>query len=229
MQRQDIDTGAQDQLLASIQRILSPEQAHSLDETPTAEELRHTIRHLRLSSAPGLDGLSAAFYKIAPNVFGEILSIVFRYQFQRGKLLPSQRKAAVSLLHKSGSRSDPINYRPISMMQVDVKNVTSTLTYQMRPLMSHLIHAEQKGFIFGSSPHHHVRLLSDLQQLLSESDEDCIAVFLDFARAYDRVDWAYRFRILSQTGFGHQICSWVQVLYRNPDARFVLNGKLLAQ
>ena len=108
-----------------------PEQVHSIDETIAAEELAHTIRHLRLSSVPGHDELSAAFYKISPDVFGEIFSSIFHCQFQRGILLPSQRNSTVSLLHKPGSRSDTSNYWPISMIQVDVKIATSDMTYRM--------------------------------------------------------------------------------------------------
>ena len=58
----------------------------------------------------------------------------------------------------------------------------------MRQLMPHLIHVEQKDFIPGRSPHHHVCFLSDLQHLLYETGADGIAEFLDLSNTYDRVD-----------------------------------------
>ena len=88
-EHQVIDPIAQDRLLDTTQRTLSTDQAQEIDEHLTTEELALTIRHLRRTSAPGPDGLSAAFYRIAPDVFGEIFSNVFRYQFQRGTLLTS--------------------------------------------------------------------------------------------------------------------------------------------
>ena len=78
-----------DHLLDTIQRVLSTEQTQELDEHLTAEEFDINIRHLRSSSAPVPDRLSVAFYKIAPDVSGRILSIVFRYQFQRAIPLSS--------------------------------------------------------------------------------------------------------------------------------------------
>lgn len=156
------DPAARRVLLDSIDKRLSVDEAATLDADICAHELAATIRRIKSSSAPGPDGLSAAFYKVAPDTFGEILVIVFRYQLERGILLPSQRKSAVTLLHKGGSRSDPGNYRPISLMQVDTKILTKTLMHRMRSLIPSLIHTEQKGFVSGRSPHHHVRFLSDL-------------------------------------------------------------------
>ena len=48
-----------------------------LDASVTSAELAAAIRHLRASSAPGIDGLRAEFYLVAPEVFGECFSIVF--------------------------------------------------------------------------------------------------------------------------------------------------------
>ena len=55
-----------------------------------------------------------------------------------------------------------------------------------------------------------------------------IAVFLGFAKAYDRVDWTYMCRVLSRMGFGHPFCSWIKMLYHISSAHLLINGNLLA-
>ncbi|EGZ17050.1 hypothetical protein PHYSODRAFT_503568, partial [Phytophthora sojae] len=48
---------------------------------------------------------------------------------------------------------------------------------------------EQKGFVRGRSLHHHVRYIQDLQRLIRRRGDQGFALCLDFAKAYDRVNW----------------------------------------
>lgn len=134
--------------------------------------------------APGPDGMTAAFYQIAPSQFAKILSRVFQYQLSRGILLPEQCKSSIALLHKNGSRSVPSNYRPIALIQVDVKILSRVLTNRLRGVIGQLIHVDQKGFVKGRSAHHHLVTLRDLQHYCTVEDLQGYATFLDFEKAY---------------------------------------------
>uniref|UniRef100_K3XDI8 Reverse transcriptase domain-containing protein n=1 Tax=Globisporangium ultimum (strain ATCC 200006 / CBS 805.95 / DAOM BR144) TaxID=431595 RepID=K3XDI8_GLOUD len=94
------DEAMQRKLLDSIVCSVKEIDRAVLNAPVTASDLASAIRHMKATSAPGMDGLTAGFYQVAPDVFGECLSIVFSYQLRRGVLLPSQRKSAVVLLHK---------------------------------------------------------------------------------------------------------------------------------
>ena len=87
-------------LLSTVVRAVSSLELDILDNPVTAADLAAAIRHMRATSSPGMDGLTAGFYHIAPDVFGECLSIVFRDRLHRSTLLPSQRKSTAVLLHK---------------------------------------------------------------------------------------------------------------------------------
>ena len=179
---------------------------------------------MRATSAPGMDGLPASFYQVAPDIFGECLEIVFNYQLGRGELLQCQRKSAISLLHKKGSRADPGNYRPIALMGVDVKALSKVLAFRLQLFLTKLVHPDQKAFVKGRSLHHHVRFLSDLQDLVTARDEEAYAMFLDFEKAYDRVNWNYMFQVLDRMGCGGAFSAWVKLLYTKPQAHLMLNG-----
>ncbi|KAL8024079.1 putative reverse transcriptase domain, Endonuclease/exonuclease/phosphatase superfamily [Plasmopara halstedii] len=217
----------QRKLLDSIVRTVSEVDRALLDAPITAADLANAIRHMKATSSPGMDGLTAGFYQVAPDVFGECLSIVFNDQLYRGVLLPSQRKSAVVLLHKKGSRAEPGNYRPIALMQVDVKVLSKALTYRLQHVIADLIHADQKGFVRGRSIHHHVRFLADLQDLVTARDEEAYAMFLDFQKAFDRVNWLYMIRLLERMGFGTAFIRWIKLLYTNPQAHLLINRNSL--
>ena len=220
------DDTMQRRLLGSITRSVSSLDRAILDAPVAAADLAAAIRHMRSTSAPGMDGLTAGFYQVAPDVFGECLSMVFRDQLKRGRLLPSQRKSAVVLLHKKGSRAMPGNYRPIALVQVDVKVLSKALTYRLQQVISDLIHPDQKGFVKGRSIHHHVRFLADLQDLVTGRDEEAYALFLDFEKAFDRVNWDYMFKVLDKMGFGSTFAQWIRLLYTDPQAHLLINQNI---
>ncbi|KAK1939325.1 hypothetical protein P3T76_008709 [Phytophthora citrophthora] len=66
-------------LLNSIHQSLSVEDAMTLDEPLTGADMAATIPHLKSNSAPGLDGLVSSLYQMDPEVFGEVLAVVFAY------------------------------------------------------------------------------------------------------------------------------------------------------
>jgi hypothetical protein len=220
------DEAMQRKLLDSIVRSVPEIDRAILNAPVVAADLANAIRHMRATSAPGMDGLTAGFYQVAPDVFGECLSIVFSYQLRRGVLLPSQRKSAVVLLHKKGSRAQPGNYRPIALIPVDVKVLSKALTYRLQQVILDLIHPDQKGFVKGRSIHHHVRFLADLQDLVTSRDEEAYALFLDFEKAFDRVNWDYMFRLLERMGFGAEFVQWIKLLYTDPQAHLVINQNI---
>lgn len=219
-----VDEECQERLVQTLQRRLDDSAQEALCAPLIAEDFAAALKHMKPNAAPGMDGLTAGFYRVAPEVFGECLAIVFNHQLSVGELLHSQRKSAVSLLHKKGSRDLPGNYRPISLIPVDTKALSKVLTFRLQRCIPSLIHQDQKAFIKGRSLHHHVRFLRDLQDLTTSRDEDGFAVFLDFEKAYDRVNWAYMFRTLERIGCGTQFLRWVKLLYTKPAAHLMING-----
>ncbi|KAF1327039.1 putative Pollike protein, partial [Globisporangium splendens] len=220
------DEAVQRKLLDSIVRFTSETDRDILNAPVTSHDLADAIRHMKATSAPGMDGLTAGFYQVAPDVFGECLSLVFNDQLRRGVLLPSQRKSAVVLLHKKGSRAQPGNYRPIALIPVDAKVLSKALTYRLQSVVPDLVHTDQKGFVKGRSIHHHVRFLADLQDLVTSRDEEAYALFLDFEKAFDRVNWDYMFRVLERMGCGSDFLQWVRLLYTEPQAHLVINQNI---
>ena len=102
---------------------------------------------------------------------------MFEYQLERGILLRSQRHSAITLLYKKGSRGDPGNYRPIALLCVDVKVLSKVLAYRLQRFLPKLIHQDQKAFVRGRSMHHHIRHLTDIQDLVTHRGEEAYATF----------------------------------------------------
>ena len=71
------DTTLQRTLLSIVVQSVSSLDRDILDAPVAGTDLAASIRHMRATSSPGMDGLTAGFYQVAHDVFGECLSIVF--------------------------------------------------------------------------------------------------------------------------------------------------------
>ncbi|KAF0689190.1 hypothetical protein As57867_019261, partial [Aphanomyces stellatus] len=86
--------------------------------------------------------------KLAPHKWSLVLELVFTHQLHRHpRLTPLQLVSTLVLLHKKGPKSLAKNYRPISLLNVDVKILTSILAYRLQRHIRNIIHYDQQGFI----------------------------------------------------------------------------------
>ncbi|RHY10548.1 hypothetical protein DYB25_005040, partial [Aphanomyces astaci] len=131
---------ARRQFLRRLKTRLTEEQRSELEEPIIPSELASAIKTMAPNKAPGMDGFPPAFFQLDCDTFGHILSIVFAYQLERGVLLGSQRRSAVTLLFKGGERNNPGHYRPISLIPVEVKALSRALTHRLRTIIPLLIH-----------------------------------------------------------------------------------------
>ncbi|KAH9080844.1 hypothetical protein Ae201684P_007930 [Aphanomyces euteiches] len=212
--------------LPLLQKRLTDEERDSLDSPITTYELAQAIKTMAPHKSPGMDGFPAAFYQLEADLFAEILCLVFKYQLSRGELLGIQRRSAVSLLFKGGDRSNPGNYRPIALIPVEVKILTRALAYRLRDLLPALIHPIQTGFVAGRRIHDHIIFLKDLQHKCTLDDIEGYAMFLDFEKAYDRVNWDFMYDVLEAFNFSPVFISWIKLMYHGPIIHLVINGEL---
>ena len=93
-------------------------------------------------------------------------------------------------------------------------------------MISNLIYPDHKGFVKRRSIHHHVRFLAALQDLITGREEEAYALFLDFEKAFDRVNSDNMFRLLERMGFGSTFSRWIRLLYTDPQAHMVINQNI---
>lgn len=108
------------------------------------------IAKLRNNKSPGADGYAGEYYKIFENELTPILCKVYNYALNSGDIPKSWSEAIITVLHKEGK--DPINctsYRPISLLCVDYKILTSILATRIQNYIKKLVKREQTGFIRG--------------------------------------------------------------------------------
>ena len=131
---------------------MSETQKQFCDTEITEDELLKTLKTFSKNKSPGLDGLTAEFYKTFWMHIKDKLIQVYRESFFTGILPESLRTGVVTLLEKKGKdRLDIANWRPITLLNIDYKLLTKTLGQRLKLVLPSLIHKDQNGFVPGGN------------------------------------------------------------------------------
>ena len=204
---------------------LSPEQVALLDKSVTQEEVKNAIRSMKTGKSAGNDGFPVEYYKEYIDIIAPILTKVFDEAFQTGSLPPTLNEALISLIPKKGrDHTDPANFRPISLINVDSKILAKVLALRLETVLPYIIHTDQVGFIKGRSSTDNLRRLLHLMWLNSSNTAPVAAISLDAEKAFDRVEWGFLHSALSEFGFGTGFSKWIKIMYNSPKAAVMTNG-----
>lgn len=119
---------------------LSREQLEEMNASCSDSELVNIIKSLKPSKTPGPDGYSASYYKKFQGILIPHLKSLFNY-ILKGNLFPDDMLLAnMSLIPKPNKdHSLPQNYRPISVINTDLKIFGRLLADRLSKIITTLI------------------------------------------------------------------------------------------
>ena len=108
--------------------ILSEESMMECEGKLSLEECYEALQMFSNGKAPGNGGLTADFYKGFWDLLGHQLTDALNYSYEHGELSNSQKQAIIRLIDKKDRDRRYIkNWRPISLLNVDVKIASKAL------------------------------------------------------------------------------------------------------
>uniref|UniRef100_A0A803J788 Reverse transcriptase domain-containing protein n=1 Tax=Xenopus tropicalis TaxID=8364 RepID=A0A803J788_XENTR len=119
---------------------------------------------------------------------------------------------------------DCSSYRPLSLLNTDVKILAKILAKRLSLVIHKIIHPDQTGFMPGKSTALNIRRVYEIIQAHQVNAKDEALVSLDAAKAFDSVEWKFLWAVLEQIGSGTEFVQWVKLLYCSPKARIATSG-----
>lgn len=183
----------------------------------TTNGILFLIEKLKLSSSSGIDEINSKFLKNTKYVCASFLCLLFSQSLLTEHLPEDWKKGKVVPIFKSGNKNSPLNYRPISLTSVPCKLMEHVI-------YSHIINFLDSNSFFDPAQHGFRRGFSCETQLALFAHDlhtnlDCNlqtdAVFLDFAKAFDKVPHYRLLLKLSQLNLHPNILNWIKEFLTN--------------
>lgn len=198
---------------------LSVSQITHLNSPLTITEIHQVINTSKSFKSPGPDGLPSEYYQAFKEILSPHLLATCSAIIEKKSPPAEMLQAIITTIHKSGKTSDsPANFRPISLLNNDLKFFSKILANRLNQILPSLIHSDQVGFLKHRQTRDGTRRLLDLIQLATSSAEDSALLSLDAEKAFDRVQWLYLQKVLTKFGFSGFIYDAICSLYTCPSA-----------
>jgi len=191
----------------------------------TKDECYRTLLLMKNNKTPGNDGLTTEFYKRFWNELGDLMVQCFNLSYEIGELSTTQKQAVIVLLDKGKDRTLLKNWRPISLLNVDYKLLSKTLSERLKKVLPKIIHSDQAGFVCGRNIVDNIRTVLDILEYTKAENIPGILINIDFEKAFDAVSWDFITVVLKKKfKFDDAFINWIKVLYNGVSSCILNNG-----
>ena len=195
-----------------VDTILSRPGASGLDNVEFTEvDIMESIRSLSNTSAPGPDGVPPILLKECCVEISTALLLIWTKSLDEHKIPEDLKKGIVIPIYKGGDKSLPKNYRPVTLTSHIVKIFEKIIIKRITDYLSsiNVWNVNQHGFRRGRSCLS--QLLEHYQQIIDglEDGSAVDVVYLDFSKAFDKVDHNILLDKLSSIGISRKLLQWI--------------------
>ena len=193
----------------------------------TSDMVKMKLSKLKMNKAPGIDQIGTRMLIEIAEEISDTVTELFNKSLHLGEIPQDWKLANVTPVFKKGKKTDPSNYRPVSLTVILCKVFESIMRDKM---LDHLVRYEliketQHGFVKKKSCL--TNLLVFLEELTKylDSGYPVDVIYLDFQKAFDKVPHQRLITKLAAHGFDGDILNWIENWLADRKQRVVINGQ----
>ena len=192
----------------------------------TEEMVLKKLNKLDPTKSPGPDKIHPKVLKEAAASIAPALTTLYNNTLKSHEIPDEWRSALIIALFKKGAKSDPGNYRPVSLTCIICK-ILEAIIYDhivQHMLTNNLFSKSQYGFISKRSAA--LQLLNVLQIWCNILDENGVIhdINMDFQKAFDTVPHRRLLGNLECYGITGDVLIWIQEFLKNRKQKVIING-----
>ena len=196
----------------------------TINFTPSLVEKQ--LSQLNTSKAAGPDNLHARVLNELSLHISKPLYIIFNKSLTEGRLPNAWKVANVKPLHKKGAKNQVSNYRPVSLTAICCKIMEKIIRSEIIKYLEEndFLAKDQHGFRSGRSCSTQLLETLELWSGFIENGMTVDCIYLDFAKAFDKVPHGRLINKLEAYGFNGNLLNWVRDFLNDRKQRVVING-----
>jgi len=159
-------------------------------------EIYQAIKDLKSGKTEGEDGIPAEMLKaLSPDV-QQVLVSLCKTMYNTGKWPDDFKRSNVVTLQKKPNTQKCEEHRTISILAHASKIMLRILNNRIRAKTADYIGCDQFGFRKGMGTREAIALMRTLGERSIEHNQEVYVCFVDYEKAFDRVDWIKLMKIL---------------------------------
>ena len=190
-------------------------------------QVKKALLNLKPAKSPGPDGIHPRYLRELASELAYPLKILFDLCIKKGKIPSPWKIAEVRPIFKKGSKSEPGNYRPVSLTSVICKVFETFIRDKLSEhiTQSNLLYEHQFGFTKGRSCI--TQLLTTIFDWMDSLDDGSPVdvVYLDLRKAFDTVPHRRLFHKLEGYGIKGPLLSVVKDFLTGRSQYVSVNGQ----
>ena len=199
-----------------------------LDNPITIEELKKASEILKPGKAVGVDNLSneMIFCLVESNLL--VLLKLFNLILNGDEILPEWVIAYIVPIYKSGSKSDPANYRGVSLLSCMGKLFLSIINNRLLTYAAdkNILSSSQLGFRKGNrTSDAHIIIHNLINKYCHKYNSKIYSCFIDLSKAFDTVPRDILLQKLLNQGIKGKLFNIIRSIYSNDMACIKMNNQ----
>ena len=205
---------------------LTNEQTLSCKGIISEDEVFKSLKSMENNKSPGNDGQSKKFYECFwDGIKNPLLASIHR-AFVNQELSSYQKQAVMKMLGKKDKDKRFIkNWRPISLLNTDMKIISKVLSTRIKGVLPYLISSNQTAYVKNRFISESGRVISDILEIAKTLALEGFLVTIDIEKAFDSVNHCFLLQILRKFGFGIDFVSWIKTILKNQESCIINGGK----
>ena len=176
------------------------------------EDVIQAIKDINPSSAPGPDEIPTIFYKDYAQELVLPIKRIWRKSLDNGEMPEGVAISIIIPIYKEGLKGEPSNYRPVALTNHLTKIFERILR---KAIVKHLeandlMNETQFGFRTGRSTISQLARYYDSIMTMLENGNRVDSIYLDFAKAFDKVDHNILIMKLKSLSIDGNILRWIE-------------------
>jgi hypothetical protein len=188
------------------------------------QETIEALKTMDRNSAPGPDGFGPSFYRAAwGTIKHDVMAFLSAFHQGQAQLERINRSYMVLIPKKPGAVAVDA-FRPICLQNCSIKILGKVLTRRLQKEIGQMIDLHQTGFLQGRSISETFVFAAEVVQACHKRKLPSLVLKLDFAKAFDTVNWDGLNHILRARGFHQVWCNWMQDILSSSKSAVLVNG-----
>ena len=194
----------------------------------TKREIESAILKLPTNKSPGLDGFTGEHYQIQRRTYTSPSQTLPKLE-EEGTFSKTFYEATNTLIPKPDKdTTKKENYRPISLMNIDVKVLNKILANRIQHHIKRMMHHDQVGFIPGMQGFFNIRKsINVIHHINKLKNKNHMIISVDAEKAFDKIQHVFIIKTLQKVGIERTYLNIIKATYDKPTANIILNGEKL--